>query len=112
MSLTDMKITKADEKAEKAKRDKNMKSRGPSLDSSGGYPHGLGVRLDDLSLNKLGLDALPKVGKKYTLTATVVVTEARANLRNGEQVDRHVSFQIQKMDLGAGSVTDALDEVM
>ncbi len=108
--MKDMKITKADEKAEKAKYSKTEPcSIGGGV---GNYPYGLEVRLDDSCLAKLGMDVLPKVGKKYTLTASVVVTEARANLRNGEQVDRHVTIQLQKMDLSSGSVTDALDEAM
>lgn len=109
MSLVDMKITKADQKAEKEKYSNSPCSIGGQ---AGGYPYGLEVRLGDAELKKLGIDTLPNVGKKYTLTASVVVDSASSSARSGGKGERRVTFQITKMDLSAGSVTDAIDEVM
>jgi hypothetical protein len=105
--MKDMKVTKAEDKAEKAKY-----SEPCSIGGNGDrYPYGLEVRLDRTTLKKLGITSLPKVGSKMTLTAIVLVEEARESQRREGEPDRSVTLQITKMDLTKGVTTSAVDAV-
>lgn len=111
MALKDMKVTKAEAKAEKEKYASPI-SCGQDGDR---YPYGLEVRLDNDSLKKLGITTLPKVGSKMTLTALVVVESASENQRREGGSRRDMTLQITKMDLSKGkaaSAEGALDEAL
>lgn len=69
------------------------------------YPYGLQVRLDEDSLDKLGMKELPKVGGYLILTARVCVTavssnEHQADGKRGKHKHRSVELQIEAMNLG------------
>ncbi len=91
--LTDMKISKKEMK-EKSK---------PSMGCCGSderYPYGLEIRLDNESMEKLGI-ALPDVGKAVTITAKAMVTEASARETQGDEGKRlSCTLQIQKLKVG------------
>ncbi len=85
MALVDMKRTKAD----------TAKNSG-SIDD---YPYGLHVSLDGPSLDKLGLDALPKVGDTMHLHAHAHVAEVSEHSRDGGKKSRRVELHLRKMEL-------------
>lgn len=92
--MIDMKMTKDE-----------AKERSPSVESSADnapeYPWGLSVNLDESSLAKLGIEALPAVGTKMVLMAEVVVKgTSEYNQQDGDK-SRNVDLQITQMDLGA-----------
>jgi len=69
------------------------------------YPYGLQVRLDEDSLDKLGIAELPKVGGELLLTAKVTVTSVSSNEhqtegKRGKHKHRNVELQITDMGLG------------
>lgn len=68
------------------------------------YPWGLCIRLEDKSLEALGITKLPSVGDELLVTAKVKVTSVRESeyQREGGQaeVDRCVELQITDMGLG------------
>lgn len=72
------------------------------------YPWGLGIHLDDDSLDALGIDELPKVGKSYALQAKCTVTSVSEN-KTEEGTRRSVSLQITDLavDLGGDKSKDA-----
>jgi hypothetical protein len=65
------------------------------------YPYGLSICLDEDSIGKLGLIALPMVGEKMTLTAKVEVRGVSMSESAGRGKDRRVELQITDMALGA-----------
>lgn len=95
MKLTSMAYTKAEEK----KRNEGMKIGGESP-SGPRYPYGLKLCLEDEVVDKLGLDELPKVGKKMRLTAVVEVcgTSQREEVKGKKR--QTLDLQIVKMGLG------------
>lgn len=110
--LTDMKITKAERKA----RADRYKIAGP-MDGGDVYPYGLQIRLDDAALDKLGIDTLPKTGKKVRVTAlcNVSSTSDRASTMGGkDQRDRSVELQIERLsvNLEAASAEEAMDDAL
>lgn len=79
-----------------------------SPDNAPQYPYGLCLDLNDDSLEKLGITALPKVGTEMTITAKVVVKSVSAYDRMGGDAEQSVSMQITDMEIGAGkSQSDA-----
>lgn len=92
MSLVSMKMT-----AEEAKE-----YGGPvTADYQGPeYPYGLSIDLDDGSLEKLGITALPKVGSEMMITAKCVVKSVSANQMQGGDQETRVCLQITDMDVG------------
>jgi hypothetical protein len=59
------------------------------------YPYGLEVRLEDESLNKLGMDALSnKVGSKMSIEADGVVEHASAHQRRNGKLDQSLTIQL------------------
>jgi hypothetical protein len=107
MALKDMKRTKADEKARKA-RFSNGCIGSSDVDE---YPWSLRLTLNDEELKKLGISSLPKAGTKMSLTAEVSVTSVRSSERISGGDDRSIELQITKMDLGAKSAGSAVDAV-
>jgi hypothetical protein len=69
------------------------------------YPWGLAVNLDNDSLEKLGINRLPPVGKSLMLVARVDVTsvsEHESKTEGGQtSAHRNVALQITDMGLGA-----------
>lgn len=66
------------------------------------YPYGLRIDLNDDSLEKLGITALPKVGTEMTITAKVMVTSVSAYDSQGGEAEQSVGLQITDMEIGAG----------
>lgn len=64
------------------------------------YPYGLCISLDDGSLEKLGITALPKVGSEMQITARCVVTSVGSNQVQGGDLESRVSLQITDMSVG------------
>lgn len=81
------------------------------------YPWGLQVRLDEESLDKLGMDTLPKVDGELMLIAKVKVVGASINehtsaAKGGKH--KHKSVELQITDLCLEAVPagkDAADEL-
>jgi hypothetical protein len=99
----------------KAERKKSMDTCAVGIESEGpDYPYGLELRLENDSLDKLGMSSLPKVGKKVSITATGVVTSVSQNesSKGNGHANRSVSVQIQKLAVStdAASAMDAMDE--
>ena len=69
------------------------------------YPYGLSVSLDDKSLAKLGITALPQPGTKMVLHAQVEVTNT-SQYENQEGKDLSISLQITDMELAQASNAD------
>lgn len=90
MKMTSMKRTK---------EDRNQTKQAVSIDnpSSEDYPYGLSVDLDHESLEKLGMDKLPRVGQKLHLHAHAHVTSVREEHRDGGKKHRHLTIQLRKM---------------
>lgn len=60
------------------------------------YPYGLCLRLDNSSLEKLGMDSLPKVGAKMKVMAMGVITSVSSH-ESKNRDDRNVEIQIQQL---------------
>lgn len=81
------------------------------------YPYGLNVRLDEDTLDKLGIDTLPKVDGDLMLWARVKVVsvssnEHTSNDSKGKHKHRMVELQITDMALDeAPKEKDAADEL-
>lgn len=73
---------------------------GAEVDDSPKYPYGLRLDLNDDSLEKLGITALPKVGTEMTITAKVVVTSVSAYDSQGGEPEQNVCLQITDMEIG------------
>ncbi len=63
------------------------------------YPWGLSLTLDEDSLDKLGMSALPEVGETRHLMAAVTVTSCSSNESESGK-HRSVTLQITEMALG------------
>jgi hypothetical protein len=109
MKLKSMKLDKSDREETKA---------GP-IDASDqpAYPWGLQVRLDEQSLDKLGLDTLPKVDGELMLIAKVRVVAVSSNehSKGGEgKTHKHKSVELQITAMALDDVPaekDASDEL-
>lgn len=71
------------------------------------YPYGLTINLDDESMAKLGITALPTVGTAMTLTARVEVCGTSQYADRKGKADTSMSLQITAMELGEGEKPDA-----
>ena len=106
MSLTNMRMSKKDAKAEVGL----VEDKGPR------FPHGLTLHLNDDVLEKLGFSKLPSVGDKVIVIGVGVISSASEHRRqNG--VDRDVSIQLQQLEVGplkkkSGSAVDAVSEAI
>lgn len=97
MKMTSMAYTPAEQK----KREKaNKLACGPEGSAGPRYPWGLTLRLEDDAVEKLGLEDLPKVGKKMMLTALVEVCETSQREEKKGEKKQCLSLQIVKMGLG------------
>jgi hypothetical protein len=65
------------------------------------YPYGLVVCLDEQSIKKLGLIAMPMVGEKMKLNAVVEVRSVGINDSSERGKDRRIELQITDMALSA-----------
>ncbi len=74
----------------------------PTASDAPKYPWGLSISLDDDSLKKLGITALPAVGTKMTLNATVEVCSTSQYSDQEGEAEVSMSLQITAMELGAG----------
>lgn len=97
MKLVSVKIDAKD-------RDGKASSDGPCLmDQRPSYPWGLQLNLDEETLQKLGLVALPRVGKTLMLAARVSVTSVSENEsqdKDGDaETNRSVGLQITHLVL-------------
>lgn len=68
------------------------------------YPYGLRLCLDSDTLEKLGLDSLPPVGKRQMLTALVEVCST--SQREEADGDKHKSLDLQIVKMGLGPVSE------
>ena len=75
---------------------------GAEVDDGPQYPYGLCIRLNDDSLEKLGITSLPKVGTEMTITAKVIVKSVSAYDRMNGEAEQDVELQITDMEIGAG----------
>jgi len=75
----------------------------PGEDATEGpkYPYGLELSLDDGSMEKLGITALPDVGYVMKLTAMVTVTNVGSSQSQGGDAEMRMSLQITDMQLDA-----------
>jgi hypothetical protein len=90
MSLVNMKMSQ-EERGEYTDGAKPME---PS------YPYGLSIDLDDGSMEKLGITALPKVGTEMMITAKVVVKSVSSNQYEGSDAESRMCLQITDMEIG------------
>jgi hypothetical protein len=86
--LADMKMTKSE------KKDSGPMSVGKYEGPD--YPYGLTLRLDNASLEKLGIETLPKVGATMQINAMGVVTSVSSH-ESKNRDERTVEIQIQKL---------------
>lgn len=94
------------------KAERKKQTQGPSaVASENEYPYGLCLRLDDGTLEKLGIDSLPKVGATFKVEATAKVTSVSSNEGTGGK-NRCVELQVTKLGVGSGaqSMEDAARE--
>lgn len=91
--LVDMKLAK------KSKKEMEGPCCAPDS-SSERYPYGLTLRLDNESMEKLGID-LPDVGEEYTITAKATAIEASANETSDGGKRVSCTLQITKLKVGA-----------
>ena len=96
--LTSMKLSETELK----KRSEPMAS--PEIDTPV-YPWGLQVRLDEQSLDKLGLDTLPKVDSERLLIAKVRVVSVSSNEHSGDKgKHKHKSVELQICEMALEDV--------
>lgn len=96
MKLVDMHNSKAEAKAEVT----------PSLQPPE-YPWGLQINLDQVALEKLALDKLPKVGTRFMLTAAVEICSCSEYESQGGGANKSLGLQITAMALEAPSSKQA-----
>lgn len=104
MKLKNMKLEKSDREETKAVE------AGP-IDTPA-YPWGLQVRLDEKSLDKLGLDTLPKVDGELMLIAKVRVVSVSSNehaTSGDKKTHKHKSVELQITDLALEDVPSGKD---
>lgn len=99
MSLTSMKMSKRDSKGECA------------IDCSDSkYPYGIRINLDNHSLDKLGISKLPEVGTEMIVVGVGVVESANERKRR-KGIDRDISIQLQRLEVGPLEESTAEDAV-
>jgi hypothetical protein len=107
LKLKNMKITAAEQEARKEKY-----STMPAMPGDE-YPYDLKLRLGDESLDKLGIDKLPAVGKKMRIEAECVVVSTNQSAGK-DHSNRSIELQIQKLGVSAQpqSAVDAMDDAL
>lgn len=80
-------------RSKQEKKDSAPQVAGPEGDD---YPYGLRLRLDHDSMSKLGMEDMPKVGKKMHVHGKGVVTSVSSH-DSGNHKDRHVEIQLHHM---------------
>lgn len=110
--LVSMKITDAERKAKQKEYEK-----GPSMIGGDSYPYGLQIRLENDALEKLGLENLPKTGRKVRVVAECTVTSTSEHKSShGGKTDkrRNLELQIEKLalNLEPGSAKEAVDDAL
>lgn len=93
--LVSMKKSKSE-----VKKEKSGGCCSPLGYDSDAYPYGLRLDLSDESLDKLGLDDLPKVGKTVKIVAQAEVQSASESTSSSGKSHRSVGLQITKMKVG------------
>lgn len=93
MSLVNMKMSQE----ERGEYNGEIKMAEPA------YPYGLSIDLDDGSMEKLGITALPKVGTEMMITAKVVVKSVSSNQYEGSDAESRMCLQITDMEIGGES---------
>lgn len=75
------------------------------------YPWGLSIGLEEESLDKLGIEALPEVGGELMVVAKVKVTSASSNehIGGGKGKHKHRSVQLQICEMAIGEVSEEKD---
>lgn len=71
----------------------------PSTSDAPAYPWGLCITLNDGSLEKLGVKALPAVGTEVTIVARATVSRTSANATEGGDDYSSVDLQITDMQV-------------
>lgn len=102
MKMQDMKLSKAEKKESSPVSCSEYK--GPD------YPYGLCLRLDNATLEKLGIDSLPKVGATMQIMAMGVVTSVSSH-ESENQDSRNVEIQIHELGVEDEDESDDLDTV-
>lgn len=93
-NLVSMKMSKKESKEEFGPV--NSESEGPK------FPFGLSVRLNNESMDKLGLGSMPKVGSEMQLTALVNVESTEESERADGGSRKSMTLQITSMGLDTG----------
>lgn len=111
MKLKSMKITAEERKAREKEYSKPVMAGGDT------FPYGLQIRLENDSLEKLGLESLPKTGKRVRVVAECVVTstsEHKSSHGGKNEKRRNLELQIEKMalNLEPGSALEAVDDAL
>ncbi len=96
MALVDVKRTKADKKAEA--------DRWKEPEQGEDYPYGLQLRLDNATIQKLGLGDMD-AEETVRIHAEAFVSEDSANMRNGK-TDRAMTLQVTKLAVVQGESDD------
>lgn len=86
--------------AEKKALEKEMTAPMPEAPD---YPYGLELRIDDDTLDKLGLDDLPPTGTVVHFRAVATVTGARAS---ADQSGDRSSIDMQITDMGITAISE------
>lgn len=89
----DMKLPKDKRKEMAAPVATGSASEGPK------YPWGLQLRLENESLDKLGIKELPEVGKECKVMGVAKVVSVEKRDQEGGKTSRHVELQITKLAL-------------
>lgn len=71
----------------------------PSMSDESPYPYGLELNLDSESLKKLGLEELPAVGSKFTVSGMAYVRSASSSEYEGEGRMQSLSLQITDLEV-------------
>lgn len=99
MKMSDMRRTKAEQKAHSTRFD------GPVEPDD--YDHGLHVSLDHDGMNKVGMKETPKAGDEYRIEAHGRVVSTSDNSRAGQTTpDRRVTILIHRMGAEPKSAAD------
>jgi hypothetical protein len=101
----DMKLTKAD-----LKKDGRGNYPIATAPASKGpkYPWGLEIRLDDISLTKLGMTDLPEVGELCQITGTGRIVSVSQRESEGSS-SKDVTIQIERLGLEVKEESDAAE---
>ena len=77
------------------------------------YPYGLRISLENETLNKLGLDDLPKVGSYVKIRAEACVVSVSSNEDEGGKPRRSLAVQIERLAIDENepeSMEEALEQ--